>query len=63
MTDQLAWGLIKTIQEASKLTQQQLPNNVIFRLWMGGCELTDSGANAIGQAMAKNTVLTVRSIS
>jgi hypothetical protein len=58
MTDPLVWGLKDTIQNAAKLNQSV--NRVYLnRLWLANCELTDSGATAVGQAIANNRVLTV----
>ena len=59
MTDQLAWGLIDTIQNAGKLNQYMKYVH-LSRLWLASCELTDCGATAVGLALAKNKVLTVR---
>ena len=59
MTDQLAWGLIETIQKASKLTQYCCYFLSFQRLWLSNCELSDCGVWAVGQAIAQNRVLVV----
>ena len=59
--DELAWGLVETIQNAGKLTQYRTYING-GRLNLAACELTDGGATAIGSAIAKNRVLIVSEV-
>lgn len=58
MTDEIAWGLVETIQNAGRMTQL-LYIFIRSRLWMVNCELRDGGVTAIAKGIAGNRVLTV----
>ena len=61
VTDDLAWGLVETIQNAGKLTQYYIYIN-IYRLSLVECDVTDGGATAIGRAISQNKVLIVSEV-
>jgi predicted metal-dependent enzyme (double-stranded beta helix superfamily) len=59
VSNQVAWALVDVIQGATKITQYRISSNIRNRLSMIDVNLSDSGAAAIAQGIAKNEKITV----